>query len=747
MVRFCARLLSVLFVLLAAAGLPAEKSAGQAPGGEPFACDQEAPYWYGQEWTRRQAILVATTTGGTALSKSAIKIALNGENFDFDLARTDGGDIRFTNSDGKNELYYWIEEYDSILREAGIWVRMPDLPDSSRKAIYLYYGNPAAISAANRDSTFMYFHEDFSSLRIDWENDWDTDDGEDLSKRYYHVDRSTKGYLVRDRKSFYADTEHDYFKQQVAQIIRPYTHRGFWDSANRNWIRALRWNSANGWTADAEPHDWIYSVELEEGALMAASISKTTEMDSLLAGELRYVIDAVDSTGALQGFDLNRKAGSYGIVLSVLALGSVYFKDHHIYRDLASEALDAMNLMYVHISKKLILSREVVIDEVIILRGLANAAKAFKAYGREDIGNLAQRNMEYICQKILSLQLGNGYIYIEADANGRIQKQLKTIIALELAYSVNGKESYLKAVERNLGWIIDNRFDRDGTGGIEWPPGPYDGNPFFEVHQVWFMIAAGYYADYTDRRDQIDELNQAFAFLTDDNYAQRDMYEHNLQNYDAFFSYRVMERNGVVQDEASDFKTFKGAYEIGASLWALALHYDTYNRGYARLTSRVPCDSAASFENGGMFTQDMHHQNYISWNVRFRNPSSAGMYSGLFRDKAGTPIILFDSMDGLNYMSSNDSVKVVYAASLIKSRASYTVRVYRAAPDSVRILLLENGNEVVDMTLGDVAAFEGYYFGLFKEPQKASDAPASFFIDTIHIDQYAYPEPSVVVCP
>ncbi|MFH7881016.1 MAG: DUF2341 domain-containing protein, partial [Candidatus Aenigmatarchaeota archaeon] len=70
-------------------------------------------------------------------------------------ARLDYGDIRFTDSDG-TQLNYWQEA------DGKFWVKIPSIPASSTKTIYVYYGNPYATSLSNGDNTFDFF-EDFST--------------------------------------------------------------------------------------------------------------------------------------------------------------------------------------------------------------------------------------------------------------------------------------------------------------------------------------------------------------------------------------------------------------------------------------------------------------------------------------------------------------------------------------------------------------------------------------------------------
>jgi hypothetical protein len=74
--------------------------------------------------------------------------------------RSDCGDIRFTDTDGVTYLNYWLESGCNTA-STKIWVKVPSIPASSSKTIYIYYGNPSATSLSNGDATFILF-DDFT---------------------------------------------------------------------------------------------------------------------------------------------------------------------------------------------------------------------------------------------------------------------------------------------------------------------------------------------------------------------------------------------------------------------------------------------------------------------------------------------------------------------------------------------------------------------------------------------------------
>ncbi len=119
-------------------------------------------------WTYRKAITI-TEQSGSDLTDYQVKIELNSSNFDFSKANADGSDIRFAADDG-TLLPYWIEEWDSVNQTAKIWVKIPSLLANSSITIYMYYGNPSAVSESNGEAVFDFF-DDFNNTDLDL-NKW-----------------------------------------------------------------------------------------------------------------------------------------------------------------------------------------------------------------------------------------------------------------------------------------------------------------------------------------------------------------------------------------------------------------------------------------------------------------------------------------------------------------------------------------------------------------------------------------------
>jgi len=73
------------------------------------------------------------------------------------------GDIRFTDNDGITELDYWMEE-SHVSDNATFWVEILDTLDYDQ-VIYVYFGNPDAVSVSDGVSTFIFF-DDFEDDSI-----------------------------------------------------------------------------------------------------------------------------------------------------------------------------------------------------------------------------------------------------------------------------------------------------------------------------------------------------------------------------------------------------------------------------------------------------------------------------------------------------------------------------------------------------------------------------------------------------
>jgi biopolymer transport protein ExbB len=104
--------------------------------------------WWNPDWTVRKKITIDTGATGVpisdAIGASPVLIRLHDGDFQFASAKDDGSDIRFVAGDDKTPLAFHIEKYDSLLGEAFVWVKVPDLKPGAATTFWLYYGNSGA---------------------------------------------------------------------------------------------------------------------------------------------------------------------------------------------------------------------------------------------------------------------------------------------------------------------------------------------------------------------------------------------------------------------------------------------------------------------------------------------------------------------------------------------------------------------------------------------------------------------------
>lgn len=115
--------------------------------------------WYDTQWGYRKEITLDNTTANIGTTSEAlinfpVLLTLNSSNFDYSKAKSDGSDIRFTDSDGSTALDYQIETWD-VAGNSYVWVKVPQIDiNSNTDKIYLYYGNSSASDAQNAASVW-----------------------------------------------------------------------------------------------------------------------------------------------------------------------------------------------------------------------------------------------------------------------------------------------------------------------------------------------------------------------------------------------------------------------------------------------------------------------------------------------------------------------------------------------------------------------------------------------------------------
>lgn len=119
-----------------------------------------APAALGQDfsaWSKHKEIKLNTSASGaniaTALAKYPVPILLTAANFDFEQAKADGSDLRFSMADG-SPLAHELERWDKAGKTAALWVKADLLANSASQAIRMHWGNPAAATASDPKAVF-----------------------------------------------------------------------------------------------------------------------------------------------------------------------------------------------------------------------------------------------------------------------------------------------------------------------------------------------------------------------------------------------------------------------------------------------------------------------------------------------------------------------------------------------------------------------------------------------------------------
>jgi len=104
--------------------------------------------WWNAAWPYRQDVIIQTGAGAaeinTPVRDTTVLVRLHDGNFNFATCAADASDLRFISPDG-DPLPHRIERIDSLLNEAFVWVRVPEILPGGETRLRLYHGaaNPA----------------------------------------------------------------------------------------------------------------------------------------------------------------------------------------------------------------------------------------------------------------------------------------------------------------------------------------------------------------------------------------------------------------------------------------------------------------------------------------------------------------------------------------------------------------------------------------------------------------------------
>ncbi len=105
--------------------------------------------WYDNAWQYRKQLTIDADLIDANLTDFSLLVHIPVDAEIAAAARADGFDLLFTNDDGTTKLAHDIETFVSATGELVAWVRIPSLPATFHKHLYLYYGNPHASDQRN----------------------------------------------------------------------------------------------------------------------------------------------------------------------------------------------------------------------------------------------------------------------------------------------------------------------------------------------------------------------------------------------------------------------------------------------------------------------------------------------------------------------------------------------------------------------------------------------------------------------
>lgn len=115
--------------------------------------------WWNEHWTARKKVTVDTTkeggTIGEPVGTSVVLLRLYEANYPT-TAKEDLSDLRFVAADNKTVLTHHVEKVDSLMGEAFVWVKVPDVAANAKTDVWMYFGSNSPEATKAEDSKATY---------------------------------------------------------------------------------------------------------------------------------------------------------------------------------------------------------------------------------------------------------------------------------------------------------------------------------------------------------------------------------------------------------------------------------------------------------------------------------------------------------------------------------------------------------------------------------------------------------------
>jgi hypothetical protein len=132
-----------------------------------------------------------TENTGSYRTNAILKLVLDENNFNFDLAKSDGSDFRLAEKrNGSAVLNMWIAQWSNTTKHAVLFFKLPAVGGGTSITLQAFWGNSAAANTSDSESIGALLAEDFNSTPLD-ASKWvgDVDNSYSASYGYYLGDR------------------------------------------------------------------------------------------------------------------------------------------------------------------------------------------------------------------------------------------------------------------------------------------------------------------------------------------------------------------------------------------------------------------------------------------------------------------------------------------------------------------------------------------------------------------------------
>ncbi len=109
-------------------------------------------------WQYKEVMNIDNTTNDVALTDFQVYVDIDRNHKDFwQHVKSDGSDVRFVDTDDSTILSYYLDNFSATEQKARFWIKLSSLSNTTKKTIYMYYGNAGATSQSSGDNVFEFF--------------------------------------------------------------------------------------------------------------------------------------------------------------------------------------------------------------------------------------------------------------------------------------------------------------------------------------------------------------------------------------------------------------------------------------------------------------------------------------------------------------------------------------------------------------------------------------------------------------